>query len=131
MMREFFKGWRRKAGCVALAMACLVMGMWIRSTVVADIGYLDTAGERRMAVSLYGHLRLYLFRDQVVDPYYTGPRFWADSVKRSDPAIYGLVGIGEDKIADAPYWSATIPLTFLSAYLLLWKPRKRTGAEHA
>ena len=30
-----------------------------------------------------------------------------------------------------PYWSLACPLTLLSAYLILWKPRKRTGAEHA
>ena len=35
-MREFFSGWRRKAGCVLLAMAAVLFGMWIRSQVVFD-----------------------------------------------------------------------------------------------
>ena len=41
-MGEFFKGWRRKAGLVTLAMACLLMVGWLRSSVVLDwftIGY--------------------------------------------------------------------------------------------
>lgn len=30
-----------------------------------------------------------------------------------------------------PYWSIVLLLTLLSAYLLLWQPRKRTGPDHA
>ncbi len=30
-MREFFKGWRRKFGCITLLMACVFMGGWVRS----------------------------------------------------------------------------------------------------
>src|SRR5262249_54008008 len=35
-MREFFRGWRRKAGCVVLAWACAFMGWWVRSVTVTD-----------------------------------------------------------------------------------------------
>ena len=28
-----------------------------------------------------------------------------------------------------PYWSLTVPLTLLSAYLILWKPRKQKTAD--
>src|SRR5262245_3802284 len=30
-MREFFKGWRRKVGCVTLVMALASLGLWTRS----------------------------------------------------------------------------------------------------
>jgi hypothetical protein len=30
-MREFFRGWRRKVGCVTLVMTCALMGLWMRS----------------------------------------------------------------------------------------------------
>ena len=30
-----------------------------------------------------------------------------------------------------PYWSLVFPLTLLSAFLILWKPRKQTGPDHA
>jgi hypothetical protein len=29
------------------------------------------------------------------------------------------------KVCMIPYWSIMLPLTLLSAYLILWKPRKR------
>src|SRR5882757_1087048 len=35
-MREFFHGWRRKAGCVTLVMACMLMIGWMRSRVVHE-----------------------------------------------------------------------------------------------
>ena len=35
-MREFFHGWRRKAGIVTLVMASALMGIWIRTRVIQD-----------------------------------------------------------------------------------------------
>ena len=37
MMGVFFKGWRRKAGCVVLVMACLLATAWMRSHVTRDV----------------------------------------------------------------------------------------------
>ena len=35
-MREFFQGWRRKAGLGTLVMACVLTGAWMRSLVAED-----------------------------------------------------------------------------------------------
>ena len=35
-MGDFFKGRRRKIGCVTLVMACVLMGMWMRSVWFCD-----------------------------------------------------------------------------------------------
>jgi len=35
-MGEFFKGWRRKTGCITLVMACAFMGLDLRSRLVYD-----------------------------------------------------------------------------------------------
>lgn len=35
-MRDFFKGWRRKVGCVTLVMALACIGLWIRGYDVGD-----------------------------------------------------------------------------------------------
>lgn len=35
-MREFFRGWRRKVGCLLLVMACLFMGLRVRSRFYED-----------------------------------------------------------------------------------------------
>ena len=42
-MREFFKNWRRKAGCVTLLVACAVMVAWIRSQNASDLLLQETA----------------------------------------------------------------------------------------
>ncbi|MDB5345258.1 MAG: hypothetical protein JWP89_3635 [Schlesneria sp.] len=35
-MREFFRGWRRKVGCLTLVLACVLATMWGRSLVYGD-----------------------------------------------------------------------------------------------
>jgi len=35
-MGEFFKGWRRKAGCVTLVLACVMAVGWVRSQHFSD-----------------------------------------------------------------------------------------------
>ena len=35
-VREFFRGWRRKAGCVTLVMALVCVAGWVRSQMIAD-----------------------------------------------------------------------------------------------
>lgn len=35
-MRAFFRGWRRKAGCVCLLFALLGTGIWLRSRAIVD-----------------------------------------------------------------------------------------------
>ena len=66
-MGEIFHGWRRKAGCVALMMACLALNGWL----------------------------------------------WALHMPERSSATEFLYGF------------ITLDLTLLSAYLILWKPRKR------
>lgn len=35
-MRDFFKGWHRKVGCIALVLASASLGIWIRGRVIQD-----------------------------------------------------------------------------------------------
>ena len=77
-MGEFFKGWRRKAGCVLLVMACAVM----------SVSILEWNIEAEIAAIL----------EQ------------------------------EGRFSFVPYVVITIPLTLLSAYLILW-PVKRKAAQ--
>jgi hypothetical protein len=106
-MGEFFKGWRRKTGCVTLVMACILSIGWARCF---------TQPERM------------IFRT----------RNWT-SLPLSDFTVFNEdgqleFGIGEDAIIQyqymslfrMQYWTAIIPLTLLSAWLLLSKPRTPT-----
>ena len=86
-MHAFFKGWRRKAGCVTLVMACALL---------------------------------------VIDATF-GPEPWAVHWHQSDPVSHesgGIVTTSRSSVGTVavPNWAMAIPLTLLSAYLILWKP---------
>ena len=147
-MREFFRGWRRKVGCVTLLMACVLMGGWIRSLRVHD----QLIVPRGDSVHIFASQNGMLGWARISQLLATIPFSWTSTT---------LTGTMEDSWDDAevhwrwhccgfdigaatltakssiwgikmeveqwgvPYWSLTIPLTLLSAYLMLWKPRKR------
>jgi len=48
-MREFVKGWRRKAGCVTLVMALAFTCLWVRTNVIVDRVHF-TIGDRRHTI---------------------------------------------------------------------------------
>ncbi len=119
-MREIFHGWRRKAGVATLVMACAVMGMWVRSLYCRDVFYVG---------STWGsfHLR------STDGGFKTEGGF--NKLDRLDPQIgwifewetYGFRPLtyvfGDYNTVD--YGGIAIPLTLLSAYLILWKPRQQ------
>ena len=55
-MREFFKGWKRKLGCVTLVTACLLMGMWIRSQRIHDAYSFGFNHHQQAIISFDGRL---------------------------------------------------------------------------
>lgn len=77
-MREFFKGWRRKAGCVALTVSCLLMAAWIRSRTIPD----------RIVIRSYGHVTEYWVSEQ-------------SGIGWSKEVSWNL--IGADVLTDVPY----------------------------
>ncbi|MEI8383781.1 MAG: hypothetical protein WCJ09_26945 [Planctomycetota bacterium] len=121
-MREFFHGWRRKAGCVALVMVCALAGMWMRSFIVNDQLWIG----RHWFESHRGEIDWRYFSN-------VNPLEW-----RSRQIKTGLAGLlrsysgpSYQAIASISYWSLTVPLTILSASLILWKPRKRKAVSDA
>ena len=102
-MREVFHGWRRKVGCVALVVACVVTVGWLRSYYNQEELTVYRGQESYLLHSREG--RLYWMREQI---------------------SYGRFELGSTS-----YVSIVLPPTLLSAYLLLWKPRQRTGSDHA
>ncbi|MBS0201250.1 MAG: hypothetical protein JSS49_00015 [Planctomycetes bacterium] len=83
-MREFFKGWRRKVGCVALVVASLFM-IWINDPAIVGFSIAVTD--------------VSLFEDRHAESH--------------------------DYNVEIPNWSTIIILSLLSAYLILWRPRKK------
>ena len=147
MMIEFFHGWRRKAGVVSLVMALAMMGAWIRSRLLLDVASVVTSdyqdmhelSSSRMGVmytlthfDFTGEPRRVRFASRKWDlppgedllsgvPMkwridLAGFRFGKDFHPGNGTGIAAYV---------IPHWFPTGLLTLLSAYLILWKPRKR------
>lgn len=139
-MGDFFHGWRRKAGCVTLVMACALTSEWTRSPTTDNeiplsrtVGFVSSHGSLTVVVMDRGGHRAEWYpaqSDRII--YHTG-RSWSKKWRRT----VAVVNLGTDEYGNAervediarwcrvPYWSIVVPLTLLSAYLILWKPRKR------
>jgi hypothetical protein len=149
-MGDFFKPWRRKIGAVSLVMACVFSVGLVRSFYISDVmEYFP--GESSM-------IRLISWRGNVSCSYLIGKppskfvkRFLFFAYENPYPFEtefegcqwdwrVGHMGVAtcSDTTSDSiavvsPYWSIVFPLTLLSAYLLLTKPRTakpKTNVEH-
>ena len=99
-MRDFFHGWRRKVGCALLVMAISAMYLWICSYAVP------------VSFDLVYRYQFYVIESS------GGGILWSQWVSDGPDPMQTITAI--------PYWLLTASLTLLSAYLILWKPRKRT-----
>lgn len=114
-MGDFFRGWRRKVGCALLILACVFAAGWVRSYSDPDqirlqsrMSYVE--GNVLRSVSLYVELN----------------EGSIQGVRRTTRYFGSGTGVSESSVLwSVPYWSIVDPLTLLSAWLLLSKPRKR------
>lgn len=150
-MGEFFKGWRRKAGLVTLAVALVLMVAWNRSYAIVDQVWIEDAGDQAFhtVVSLQGRLGWV----RTIAPRRSMRMDWdsEDLAEFADTDFYDewskelyaierriewagfrfgaaletpLFHLKPMVCAFIPYWALILPLTLLSAWLLLTKPRK-------
>jgi hypothetical protein len=152
-MREFFHGWRRKVGVLTLVMALAFAGAWLRGHRVKDVYStrgprtvcdtwssshegiawlrlrlqlpitISTPGWRTYTVGTTGKSVEGFFRNQkqAVDWRWKWLGFDFGQSQASQPIPLQMTFL------TIPYWSLVLPPTLLSAYLILWKPRKRTS----
>ncbi|HEY4260232.1 MAG TPA: hypothetical protein VGM98_08730 [Schlesneria sp.] len=140
-MLQFFHGWRRKAGVVALGLACVFMVMWLRSRAWYDVGEMSVNGHTHRFGSLQGELMWLSYpaakarpirwmSGRVTDPGMmlldSNVSLFRSVAQHSSYAMPSIFGLKQSAI---PYWALTIPLTLLSAYLLLVPSRKRPTAS--
>jgi hypothetical protein len=122
-MREFFKGWRRKTGCVALMLACVVSCIWIRTTRYETEICCDLGGQRILIHADSGVVTWYWWKYRTVGGFDIRIRI-AD---RTDVEyLFSKLGFVIMSPIRLKLSCAQMvwPLTLLSAYLILWKPRK-------
>lgn len=136
-MGDFFHGRRRKLGCVTLVVAVLLMVGWVRSHLMDDIIRPIQGQTSLVFASSNDSLFFGLIWD--MPPFSIWDTDQSNSLKRdldSDAnfkwsALFFGFGVGSafnDPVSAAllmiPYWSLVLPLTILSAWLLLRKPGK-------
>jgi hypothetical protein len=138
-MREFFNGWRRKTGCVTLVLVCVLLGAWARSYSVFDSMQFSGISHQYCVLSSEGEFQWWSWRRS--DGEDSGPSSRTDAQLVAD----GDLEVADDNIA-APqqivsssprgfqkrvvhYRLVAIPLTLLSAYLILWKPRPKVERD--
>ena len=164
-MGEFFRGWRRKLGVATLVLACIFAAGWIRSEKKMDCGGIGIgrslfnigSWDGMVIIDLWSPgqtLPIFLFGSTTCQEYamiYPPGTFVNTSIKISgmplatESRLFGKLTFGcrAKRIGlftvSLPYWSIVIPLTLLSAYLLLSKPRaskplsngvKELGRDH-
>jgi hypothetical protein len=108
-VREFFKDRRRMDGCTLLLLACVFMSGWVRSLVLKDEFVIG--GEGPDATSLVRS------QDQAIRFVY---RVWSRTT-----------GVHEEEMYYVPHVAIVLPLTLVSGYLLLIKPRAAKSAKES
>lgn len=146
-MQEFFRGWKRKFGVVTLMMTCVFAVAWVRSLCLQDMLQFSS-GKATMEYFASVDNSLIWQRMHIVDPKVASMTMfhvWKDKYMSLDAHLerraaqtswYGLgFGVGQPppqlqsdwglrcRYCIIPYWSLVIPLIWLSAWLLLSKPR--------
>ena len=147
-MREFFHGWRRKVGCAILALALVVTAGWIRSRLVFEnivvvtddqtfVTYLSCIHGVGWSTSHYRKLKL---PATMQSPRYSTAEQPSNSEmvdgEGTDLSQNLFVIYVDDPDSDPQsqtvivrYFVIVLPLTLLSAYLILWKPRPKPKGE--
>ena len=129
-MRSFFHGWRRKAGVVTLAVACALCTMWMRSLSIQDVCVFQFGSTASDVLSQRGMIYWHVTRFEG-ELKYSFDRFYTAAFAADDELAGPERRIWDDNEEwySLPYPLLVLPLTLLSAYLILWKPRKRKTAD--
>lgn len=155
-MGSYFKPWRRKCGVITLVMACAFMGAWSRSVGIWDDIWFTAFGMRTFVISKCGSIGWCgHFIWEPVDPDPHGWQAQSIEVGTSTDvpirqSLSDCLGVDVDAqfswngfafsrhfefnnpdrlychMGLIPYWSIVLPLTLLSAWLLLSEPRPAT-----
>ncbi len=159
-MGDSFKGWRRKIGALTLVMAYVFAMGWVRSRYIEDRLFMRPTKSTLVLLKTNDAGYLFVVAhnsEEHIRQFVPGwtcrnaPHFHSEGLPEDDLDFSDgswhiwrcgfLVGESDDychlgifspaKYCIVPYWSFVIPLTLLSAYLLLTKsqPSKRVPRE--
>jgi len=128
-MYAFFHGWRRKAGCVTLAMAMLLFCLWVRSHIICDRLGLLAHHRQHDLVSFNSRVYYWSFNHPGDGDFWV---FQSSMSEHREEVLEANRVFWEDcdvtfKQFVLPYQTVLLPISLLSAYLILWNPRKRAA----
>jgi hypothetical protein len=141
-MREFFRGWRRKAGVIALGMACAFMAGWGRSLTLVDhlqlpyrshrVGLHSEDGrficgyEHRLDGAEYSTDDAGWYARKYERPL-VDPREYQFGLERLGFQCWAVPSAGFERsfYFQVPYWSIVISFALLSARLIFIKHKPR------
>lgn len=112
-MGSFFHGWRRKAACVALVLACGLMVAWARSQLIMDFVEFSVGGQPVLVLSSNGRIHCCRNEDMVA------PSWWATEVTR--PIALNTEAYARYYGSSVSYLALVFALSFLSSLLILGK----------
>lgn len=118
LMNNFFRGWRRKLGCLLLLLALQIVGLWIRSYWVRD----SIEVGRVWAGSCDGYISWHC--NPITGMWIPGAyiRYHSYIEDPDNPSIFLHFG------TPTPYWLIFLPLMFFSALLIVRVPQKSMEA---
>jgi len=149
-MGSYFKPWRRKTGVITLVLACVFALGWVRSLSVIDLVEFPIRMRVDGTLVSFGGDIVWAQENHPGDSgWKPGVPEWRsfDRSSRIRPITpldfetdwnlrFAGFQVGKHAVQGwqhprvflcvAPYWSIVIPLTLLSAWLLISKPRKST-----
>lgn len=152
-MSDFFRGWNRKLGCATLALSLVFTFAWVRSVSnVDELFYLSDRQTLHVLFSCRAGICWTRVREMTTKPILTGvgmpylsletmdsrysntvyPPSWTDTPKRlkwigirtGEVFMEGAGSLQEVRVWGISHASVVVPLTLLSAWLLLSKPRQ-------
>jgi len=139
-MREFFQPFRRKLGVVTLLMACALMALWMRGFLIGDsLLVTNSMG----VVSCRGSFAVAITTEEIpVESLQTYSSFTPREFDESLSPVnwrFRLIGFGSGDVKQffnyhiwmMPHWALVVPMTSVSAWLILREPRPPKRANHA
>lgn len=154
-MQEFFRSWKRKLGIVTLLLGSGFMAFWVRSLSITDC-LMYSAGkdaidtwyskkstilfvQHRLDIDKYSraHQEIYSITAPALPTWSSDVDVYVDLSTIDWRYTFLGLGLGqkEQKVGDVstfyllPYWSIVVPLTALSAWLLVGTHRVHNGAD--
>lgn len=130
-MWSYFKPVRRKIGVVALGLACVSTAVWVRSGISDDTIHLPISATSE-CVAIFSPHRIHVGKSELITVkenqiirIHEGAVSFVNKVATNDSAVYlsATDVVLESDFGTIPYWLFVVPLTLLSAWFLLSKPR--------